>query len=411
MKFPRFLFAVSSLCAMAIMAGCGGVSTTHFVQQNPPPPPTGANYTTCNSQQVPNWQSNLFQQNYQPAIQALINHYGSNPNIGYIRIGLGRGGEINLPQGWNDSSSGPCYGGYTTSWGYTVGGNSANSSTWNNYLQTMVEWEGGANFSGGKSPIPLLVSITPVTGAGTVTDDFIAPIAVAQNMSFGNQGLESSDIADFPNCGGDWCNLFNQWSPNIAELQTIGQSCPANTTCVNSQASATGPLTPLLPFATAHGSNDLELYYQDWLIAYDPSYAQSVGATASSAAYQAAIHAARLTGASMQVLFPPQSNDTDFPAVQQFLMNNNSDVTGTVIDVDWSDIDIGDTSAGTHTSYDFSISDAAIQPWINAGKTVNLVFQSTTYGGSGNCPNNGIGSNGNVNSNCAMPPWMWTVLK
>jgi hypothetical protein len=368
--------------------------------------PTGANYTTCNSQQVPNWRYSAFQSNYQAAIQALVNHYKNNSTIGYIRIGLGRGGEINLPQGWNDSSSGVCYAGYTGNWGYTVGGDA--SFTWNSYLQSMVQYEGALG-----SPKELLVSITPVTGAGKDVDDFIAPIAVANGMSFGNQGLEASDITNFPNCGGDWCNLFAQYpstpSSPIRELQTIGQSCPENAPCPNSLATSTGPLDPLLPFAVLNGANDLELYYQDWLIAFDPTYANSASASADSAVYEAAIVAAQLAGAKMQVLFPPQSGGTDFSDVQTYLMNNNPAVDGTVIDVDWSDIDIGDASSGTHTNYDFTISDSVIQQY--AGKTVNLVFQNTTYAGD-TCPANGIGSNGQSGiGNCAMPSWMWTVLK
>ena len=47
---------------------------------------------------------------------------------------------------------------------------------------------------------------------------------------------------------------------------------------------------------------------------------------------------------------------------------------------------------------------------VGKGQPVNIVLQDTTYGGSGNCPNSGMGSNGNVGSNCAMPAWMWTVL-
>jgi hypothetical protein len=385
--------------------GGGGVSSNHVPRNPPPPPPppTGANYTTCAGQQVPNWQSDLFKNNYKPAIQALISNYASNPSVGYIRVGLGKGGEINLPQGWNDQSSGSCFGGYSGTWGYSVGGSTPSSSTWNSYLAEMVGFEGSLN-----SPKTLLVSITPVNGASTATDDFIAPIAIANHMSFGNQGLQASDITDFPNCGGDWCNLFAQYHPAIAELQTIGQSCPSGVACSGQQAD-TGLLDPLLPFATLHGANDLELYYQDWLIAYDSTYASSVGASASSALYKAAIQAARAAGAKMQVLFPPQSGDPDFSAVQTFLMSN-PDVDGVVISAEWSDFDLGDATSGTHTSYDFSITNGVMQPWIQAGKTVNLVLQDTTYGGSGNCPNSGIGSNGNVGSDCAMPAWMWTVL-
>jgi hypothetical protein len=389
------------------MSACGGVSSGTRQNVPPPPPPTGTNYTTCNNQQVPNWQSSLFMTNYQKGIQAMVGKYGSDPRIGYIRIGLGRGGEINLPQGWSDSSTGACYGGYSGKWNYSVGGSTSSSSSWNTYLSTMVGFEAGLG-----SSHPLLVSITPVNGAGTATDDFIAGVAHQQGISFGNQGLESSDMNSPPaNCGGDWCNLFAQYHPQIAELQTLGQSCPSGTACVNNLSSSTGPLPPLLVFATQNGSNDLEIYYQDWLIAYDSNYANSVGAGGSQAAYQAAIQAARAAGAKVQVLFPPQSGDNDYPAVQQYLMNN-PDVDGVLISVEWSDFDLG--SNGAHSSYDFSptsITETAIQPWVSAGKKVNLVLQDTTYGGSGTCPNNGIGSNGNVGNDCAMPAWMWTVLQ
>jgi hypothetical protein len=400
MKLQRYIVSVS-LCSLAFAVACGGGSST--------PTNTGGggggigDYTTCNSQQVPNWRSSAFQSNYQAAMKQLISHYGSNPSIGYIRIGFGIGGEVNLPQGWNTSTSGACYAAYTTTWGYTSGADA--TYTWDAYLQSMIQYEATLG-----SPKPLIVSLTPVANS-TAIDDFIASVAVSNSISFGNQGLEASDIANYPNCGGDWCNIFARYPATpIHELQTIGPSCPEGTTCVSSIATLTGPLDPLIPFATAHGGNDLELYYADWLIAYDPAYAASAGATADSAAYQAAIQkAAAISGVSVQVLFPPQPANPDYSAVQQYLMSNPA-VTGTVIDVDWSDMDIGNATAGTHTTYDFTISDTAIQPWIAAGKKVNLVFQSTTYGGGANCPNTGIGSNGSVGNNCAMPPWMWTVL-
>ncbi len=383
-------------------AGCGGGTTT--------PPSTGGggssipNFTICSNQQVPNWRAATFQSNYEAAIQQLVGHYSTNPGIGYIRIGLGRGGEINLPQGWNDATSGSCYTSFTTAWGYTVGADA--SSTWDGYLQSIVQYEGLLG-----SPKQLLVSITPVTGAGIAVDDFIAPIAVADGISFGSQGLEASDITNFPSCGGDWCNLFAKYpKASIRELQTLAQSCPANTNCASSLSASTGPLDPLIPFAISHGANDLELYYQDWLIAFDPAYASSVGASGSSAAYLAAIQKAAATpGVMLQVLFPPPQGNPDYAAVQQYLATNPA-VSGVVIDVDWSDIDIGNASAGTHTNYSFNISDTSIQPWIVAGKTVNLVFQNTTYGGGSNCPATGTGSDGSVGSNCAIPPWIWTAL-
>src|SRR5664280_58972 len=117
MMLPRILRSTALFCLAAFATcGCGG--------GNSPSTSTGGggnstpNYTTCSGQQVPNWRTTTLQSNYQAAIQQLITHYGSNPGIGYIRIGLGRGGEINLPQGWNDSTSAACYANYTTAWGY-----------------------------------------------------------------------------------------------------------------------------------------------------------------------------------------------------------------------------------------------------------------------------------------------------
>ena len=114
MKFPRILCVLTVLSIVAAMSACGGGSSKTPVQKQPPPPPTGTNYTTCDGQRVPNWQSSLFISNYQPAIKAVVQHYG--PSVGYIRLGLGKGGEINLPQGWDNSSSEACYGGYTAKW-------------------------------------------------------------------------------------------------------------------------------------------------------------------------------------------------------------------------------------------------------------------------------------------------------
>jgi hypothetical protein len=400
MKFSRIPVS-AALCSLAFAVACGGGSSTSTSTGGGG---TGiGDFTTCNSQQVPNWRSSAFQSNYQAAIKQLISHYGSNPSIGYIRIGFGIGGEVDLPTGWNTSTSGACYTAYTTTWGYTAGADA--TYTWDSYLQSMMQYEATLG-----SPKPLIVSLTPV-GGSTAIDDFIASVAVSNSISFGNQGLEASDITRYPNCGGDWCSIFAKYPATpIRELQTIGPSCPEGTTCVSSVAGFTGPLDPLIPFATAHGANDLELYYADWLIAYDPAYAASAGASADSAAYLAAIQkAAAITGVTVQVLFPPQSGTPNYSAVQQYLMSNPA-VTGAVIDVDWSDFDIGNTTAGTHATYDFTIPDAVIQPWIAAGKKVNLVFQNTTYAGTSTCPTTGTGSNGSVGSNCAMPPWMWTAL-
>jgi hypothetical protein len=221
---------------------------------------------------------------------------------------------------------------------------------------------------------------------------------VSNGISYGNQGLQASDIAGIAtlSCGADWCGLFAAHHPQIAELQTLGQSCPTGTTCVNNLSALTGPLDPLLPVAIEGQATDIEIYTADWEIAYDPTNSLN---PIAGAPYSAAIATASAS-AKMQVLFP----DPNDSAVGTYLIPNPA-VTGAVIEAYWSDFDLG------NGNYDFTITDAAIAPWINAGKKVALVLQNTTYGGSA-CASSGIGSRGqNGTGNCAMPPYMWTVLK
>jgi hypothetical protein len=90
---------------------------------------------------------------------------------------------------------------------------------------------------------------------------------------FGSQGLQASDITNYPNadCSSDWCNMFNNYyqSNDNLELQQLGLSAPVPVTGVTS---GTGDLRPLLPFAVTRHMTILELYNLDALLAYDPNY-------------------------------------------------------------------------------------------------------------------------------------------
>jgi hypothetical protein len=60
--------------------------------------------------------------------------------------------------------------------------------------------------------------------------------------------------------------LFAQYSGQVpTELQTYMQSCPDN-------SCTTGSLVDLIPWAVANHAKVFEIYYQDWLTAYDPNY-------------------------------------------------------------------------------------------------------------------------------------------
>jgi hypothetical protein len=226
-----------------------------------------SNYTSCitqyGNQQIPNYlDREAFQIPYQQFMAATIQKYGSNSNIGYIRFGLGHGGESFPVTGWN--TSGSACGDAFAAWGTTI-------STWESYLSTMLNFEATL-----QSGTQLMVGVTPMGVPDTQVPDFLAPLAVPMGIGFGSQGLQQSDITNYPNCTADWCNLFAKYNRQVPlELQTYLQSCPQNN-CT------TGSLVNLVPFAVSHNASVLEIYYQDWLLAFDPS---SSGYSQYGAAY------------------------------------------------------------------------------------------------------------------------------
>jgi hypothetical protein len=273
-----------------------------------------SNYTTCDNAQTPNFMSSAYVKNYQAAMATLVEHYASNSGVGYIRVGLGKGGEINLPKGWHDPSE-SCGQAYVTRWGYTVG--DSNKFTWNAYLEKMLEFEGSLH-----AARQLMVSITPVQAPGhnpQEVSDFIAPIAVKYGIGFGNQGLSTMAMRDCTGMQADWCNLFERFQGKVPlEVQTLGKSCPQGPPCDEGQgqgrgqgnwagqgqgrwggqgqggggngrwggaqrqgagggmggslSNMTGSLVPLLPFAVKNHATIVEIYCEDWLLAFSPNH-------------------------------------------------------------------------------------------------------------------------------------------
>src|SRR5579859_960330 len=162
-----------------------------------------SNYTVCTTrygtQPIPNYMDRAgFQIPYQQFMAATIQKYGSNSNIGYIRFGLGHGGETYPVTGWNSTTT--ACGKAFASWGVTV-------TTWETYLAGMLSYE--ATLGSSKQ---LMVGVTPMGAPTTVVPDYVAPLAVPLHVGFGSQGLELSDITNYPNCTANWCNLFAQYA-------------------------------------------------------------------------------------------------------------------------------------------------------------------------------------------------------
>lgn len=194
-----------------------------------------------------------FQKPYQAFMKALTQHYASNASVGYIRFGLGHGGETLVALGFGTD---PVCTTAFTNWGYT-------DTNWTNYLISMLDYEKTLT-----SPIQLMVASN--TNSISVSDaDSVAAEAVKYGIGFGSEGFQLSDITSYnagQPCSGDWCNLFNTYSGQVPlELQTLTQSDPAG-------AAPTGSLVTLLPFAVQRHATILELYWEDWLTAFDPAY-------------------------------------------------------------------------------------------------------------------------------------------
>lgn len=224
-----------------------------------------SNAVTCQKEKFPNYFQSAFQLPYQAFMAQVIKHYGSNGSIGYIRMGLGRGGETFPAPGFGTD---PCTQTFIN-WGWTA-------TTWTNYVDAMLTYESTL-----KSPKQLMVGIDRLD---TVTmPQSEAATAASFGIAFGNEGMEASDITNYPYCASDWCSLFNQYTGSVPlELQTIAQSSPEGRPPV-------GSLVTLLPFAVSHHATVLEIYSNDWLLAFDPNYP---GYSTYGAAYATAFKAA-----------------------------------------------------------------------------------------------------------------------
>jgi len=220
-----------------------------------------ANEGTSTLYSYPVYYSPGYKNNYKTFIQALLNRYGNNPNIGYIRFGIARGGEA-FPTCLDQMMS---LGGYTTTaqfdtvWeNYIVEITAFQQTTLNTIAATsgrVVQFMAALNQFGN----PIQYNVT----------SFEAQNAVSLGFGFGSQGLELSDVSNYNvgnHCTSDWCANFMQYAGQVPlELQTIAASDPTNA------AGGTGSMTVLLPFALRLHTQIFEVYLTDLEVAYDPA--------------------------------------------------------------------------------------------------------------------------------------------
>ena len=197
--------------------------------------------------EVPVFWEKGFMENYQQFMAAILQHYGNNPSIGYIRFGLGLGGETFPACMWAMKSK-----------GFTP-------ERWKRYLFDMLDYEGSLN-----SPKQLMVGINALPGPNRDFDlpDAVARRAIQNKIAIGSQGLSVEDArADQSGspCAVDWCHNFREAAGKVPlELQTVKQTDPNGNGRV-------GSMVDILPFALRLKTQIFEIYAQDWLVAYDPS--------------------------------------------------------------------------------------------------------------------------------------------
>jgi hypothetical protein len=198
-----------------------------------------------NAGEVPVFWEKGFVENYRQFMAAIVQHYGNNSSVGYIRFGLGLGGET-FPA---------CM--------YALKNKGFTPERWTKYITDMLDYEASLN-----SPKQLMVGINSFGNPKNIEfADAVARRAVRNKIAIGSQGLSIDDArADQSGspCAVDWCRMFREAAGRVPlELQSVKQSDPDGSGRVGSMAD-------LLPFALKLRTQIFEIYIQDWLIAYDP---------------------------------------------------------------------------------------------------------------------------------------------
>ena len=274
----------------------GGVNTMTpsyvFTQQwasslTPPSPPLDV--VTCNvfpgngapASGLPVVYEAPFKVAYQNFIRAVLQHYQGNSNIGYMRFGLASGNET-FAFCTQEMQALPAPNTFTT-------------QVWEDWVSSMETFEKSALPN---PPIQLMQSLNHLdTTSYTALPDFEAQTAVMNGFGFGDNGLQSSDLANsaanLP-CTGNWCALFDQYAGQVPlELQEANPSNPSG----SDPGNPTGNLAQLIPLAAAHHATILELLMDDLYLAYDPNFTpKNPGDKSFSGAYQTAINNPCATG-------------------------------------------------------------------------------------------------------------------
>jgi hypothetical protein len=224
---------------------------------------------------VPVFYRNNFKSKWKTFITAAMAEFskskynrGGGMGIGYLRFGVGVGAE-SYPANFMFISGGPVATANFNKWrarGYS-------ELVWNNYVTEILDHVQASRVP--NSPRQIQVTLNVAAGNNGIQYDSLPNLLVNKclehKFGIGTQGMvEDAASGD---CYADWCTRFNAIKRLPAtqriptEGQTAGQSSPTSAT-----NNMTGQLTPIIETALANGVQLLELYPQEWFVAYDPDY-------------------------------------------------------------------------------------------------------------------------------------------
>ncbi len=256
----------------------------------------------CASGNLPVQWSPNFVQAWQSLMQQAVAHFGSTAAVGYLRFGLGLGGENTPTRGTEDAA---CQA-LMTSLGFTdvaapwpAPDGSAwppVAARWVAYQKTMSDYLGSL-----RSAKLITFSLSEINHVhpDESTPDAAAASAVAAGLAIGNQGWRESDSATYASggrCSGDYCRLFDLYRGQVPfELQSVLASNPPPT------SGMTGGLVAMFPFAMDRGAQILEIYLDDWLCTFDSGYSPPSGSGSTHATCVAAGYPAAFTAAAAKL--------------------------------------------------------------------------------------------------------------
>ncbi|HET6275692.1 MAG TPA: hypothetical protein VFE16_07160 [Candidatus Cybelea sp.] len=190
-------------------------------------------------------------------ISAVIEHYGKNPNVGYMRFGLGAGAE-DFPQHGADGNCFPAWQKYGLS-----------AKSWARYSARLTGFI-AATVRRRDATVQQMVALNPFNDPSQPFDvqNEVAKVAAANGVGFGTENLGSGQygrVVEKCTPKEYWCEAFATHAGQVPlEFQPINFTLQPGTHIA--------PLPKLLAYAIYNSAQVFEIYPQDWLTADDPHY-------------------------------------------------------------------------------------------------------------------------------------------